>query len=105
MKLDFETWIFLSAVGVVAFFLKDLFERFKSLEGKQTKENKEVEEKIDATILKYSVEFGRLKGQIDKLDLRTSGELRRLEETMKTNFKYESDKLEEIQRTLERLKN
>lgn len=105
MKWDFETWAFLSAVGGVTFFLKDLFARFKNLEKKQSEEIKEVGEKIDATILKYSVEFGRLKGQIDKLDLRTSGELRRLEETMKTNFKYESDKLEEIQRTLDRFKN
>jgi hypothetical protein len=105
MNLELKTWAFLSAVGIVTFFLRDLFERFKYLEKKQTTENKEVEEKIDATILKYSVEFGRLKGQIDKLDLRTSGELRRLEETMKSNFRHESDKLEEIQRILERFKN
>ena len=42
-------------------------------------------------------------GRLNTIDTRTTSELKRLEEMMDIHFKNQSDKLEELQRLVERL--
>lgn len=77
--------------AVIAFFLRDLFSRFNKLETK-----------VENTIIKYNQEFGKLVGKVNSIDLKTSGELKRLEEIMEMHHKIITDKIEELQRILER---
>lgn len=81
-------------IAVITFFLKDLFARFK-----------ELEEKVDHSISKYQSEFGKMVGRISQIDTKATAELRRIEEMMNVHFKNQSDKLEELQRMIERINN
>ena len=89
--LSIETVVLLG-LSVVGFFLKDLFSRFGKLEAK-----------VENNISKYNTEFGKLIGRLNTIDTRATGELKRLEEMMDIHFKNQSDKLEELQRMLERI--
>ena len=79
-------------VAVITFFLKDLFARFK-----------ELEEKVDHSISKYQTEFGKMVGRVSQIDTKATGELKRLEGMIDIHFKNQSDKLEELQRMIERI--
>lgn len=92
MDFNANTWLFLSSVAVVGYFLKDLFKRFYDLENK-----------VENTIVKYSSEFGKLQGRVGAIDLKTTQELKRIEELMQVNFKNYGDKVEEVIRMLERI--
>lgn len=85
--------ILAGGVGIIAFFLKDLFTRFNKLESK-----------VENTIVKYNQEFGKLVGKVSTIDSKTSSELKRIEEIMEIHFKQFSDKLEELQRIIEQRK-
>jgi len=80
--------------AVITFFLKDLFARFK-----------ELEEKVDHSISKYQTEFGKMVGRVSQIDTKATGELKRLEGMIDIHFKNQSDKLEELQRMIERISN
>ena len=80
-----------AGLAVIAYFLKDIFSRFNKLEAK-----------VESTINRYNQEFGKLVGRVSTIDSKTSGELKRIEEIMEIHFKTFSDKLEELQRILER---
>lgn len=89
--LSMETIIGIG-LAVITFFLKDLFNRFNKLESK-----------VDHAITKYNTEFGKMVGKISQIDTKATGELKRLEQQMDIHFKNQSDKLEELQRMLERI--
>jgi hypothetical protein len=92
--MDFTLIELISGAGlaIITFFLKDLFNRFK-----------ELEEKVDNSITKYQTEFGKMIGRVSQIDTKATAELKRIEEMMNVHFKNQSDKLEEMQRILERL--
>jgi hypothetical protein len=89
--LSIESAVLLG-LSIVGFFLKDLFSRFGKLEVK-----------VENNISKYNTEFGKLIGRLNTIDTRATGELKRLEEMMDIHFKNQSDKLEELQRMIERM--
>ena len=86
--MNFNELAITCVIGVIAFFLRDLFKRLT-----------ELEEKAD----KYQAEFGKMIGRISNIDTKATAELKRIEEMMNIHFKNQSDKLEEMQRMLERL--
>jgi hypothetical protein len=86
--MNFNEIAITCVIGVIAFFLRDLFKRLT-----------ELEEKAD----KYQAEFGKMIGRISNIDTKATAELKRIEEMMNIHFKNQSDKLEEMQRMLERL--
>jgi hypothetical protein len=86
--MEFNNIIVTCVIGVIAFFLRDLFKRLN-----------ELEEKAD----KYQAEFGKMIGRISNIDTKATAELKRIEEMMNIHFKNQSDKLEELQRMLERI--
>lgn len=86
--MNFNELAITCVIGVIAFFLRDLFKRLT-----------ELEEKAD----KYQAEFGKMIGRISNIDTKATAELKRIEEMMNIHFKNQSDKLEELQRILERL--
>jgi hypothetical protein len=94
MEYNIVEVIITGGVAVITFFLKDLFARFK-----------ELEEKVDHSISKYQTEFGKMVGRVSQIDTKATAELKRLEEMMNVHFKNQSDKLEELQRMIERINN
>lgn len=86
--MEFNNIVVTCVIGVIAFFLRDLFKRLN-----------ELEEKAD----KYQAEFGKMIGRISNIDTKATAELKRIEEMMNVHFKNQGDKLEEMQRILERL--
>lgn len=85
--MELNNLIITCVIGVIAFFLRDLFKRLNDLE-----------EKAD----KYQTEFGKMIGRISNIDTKATAELKRIEEMMNIHFKNQSDKLEELQRLIER---
>lgn len=79
-------------LAIITFFLKDLFNRFNKLESK-----------VENSINKFNQEMGKMIGRLNTIDTRATSELKRLEEMMDIHFKNQSDKLEELQRLVERL--
>lgn len=79
-------------LAVITFFLKDLFNRFNKLE-----------QKVENNVTKFNQEMGKMIGRLNTIDTRATSELKRLEEMMDIHFKNQSDKLEELQRLVERL--
>lgn len=94
MEYNIVEVIIAGGVAVITFFLKDLFARFK-----------ELEEKVEHNISKYQTEFGKMVGRISQIDTKATAELKRIEEMMNVHFKNQSDKLEELQRMIERINN
>jgi hypothetical protein len=92
MEFNIIEIIIAGGVAVITFFLKDLFARFK-----------ELEEKVDHSISKYQTEFGKMVGRVSQIDTKATGELKRLEGMIDIHFKNQSDKLEELQRMIERI--
>lgn len=92
MEFNIIEIIIAGGVAVITFFLKDLFGRFK-----------ELEEKVDHSITKYQTEFGKMIGRVSQIDTKATGELKRLEGMIDIHFKNQSDKLEELQRMIERI--
>jgi len=86
--MEFNNIIVTCVIGIIAFFLRDLFKRLN-----------ELEEKAD----KYQAEFGRMIGRISNIDTKATAELKRIEEMMNVHFKNQGDKLEELTRLVERL--
>lgn len=86
--MEFNSIVVSCVIGVIAFFLRDLFKRLNELEDKADK---------------YQAEFGKMIGRISNIDTKATAELKRIEEMMNIHFKNQSDKLEELQRILERL--
>jgi hypothetical protein len=86
--MNFNELAITCVIGVIAFFLRDLFKRLT-----------ELEEKAD----KYQAEFGKMIGRISNIDTKATAELKRIEEMMNIHFKNQSDKLEELQRLVERI--
>lgn len=80
-----------AGLAIISFFLKDLFTRFNKLENK-----------VESTIIRYNQEFGKLVGKVSTIDTKTSAELKRIEEIIDIHFKQFSDKLEELQRIIEK---
>ena len=79
-------------LAVITFFLKDLFNRFNKLE-----------QKVEHNVTKFNQEMGKMIGRLNTIDIRATSELKRLEEMMDIHFRNQSDKLEELQRILEKL--
>jgi hypothetical protein len=94
MEFNLLEILIAGGVAVITFFLKDLFSRFK-----------ELEEKVDHSISKYQTEFGKMVGRVSQIDTKATAELKRIEEMMNVHFKNQSDKLEELQRMIERIDN
>ena len=94
MEFNIIEILIAGGIAVITFFLKDLFARFK-----------ELEEKVDHSISKYQSEFGKMIGRVSQIDTKATGELKRIEEMMNVHFKNQTDKLEELQRMLERINN
>ena len=92
MEFNIVEIIIAGGVAVITFFLKDLFARFK-----------ELEDKVDSSITKYQTEFGKMVGRVSQIDTKATGELKRLEGMIDIHFKNQSDKLEELQRMIERI--
>jgi len=85
--MELNNIVITCAIGVIAFFLRDLFNRLNDLEVKADK---------------YQAEFGKMIGRISNIDTKATAELKRIEEMMNIHFKNQSDKLEELQRLLEK---
>lgn len=85
--MDLNNIIIACVIGVIGFFLRDLFKRLNDLEIKADK---------------YQTEFGKMIGRISNIDTKATAELKRIEEMMNIHFKNQSDKLEELQRLIER---
>lgn len=94
MEFNIVEIIIAGGVAVITFFLKDLFGRFK-----------ELEDKVESNISKYQTEFGKMVGRVSQIDTKATAELKRIEEMMNVHFKNQSDKLEELQRMIERINN
>jgi hypothetical protein len=92
MEFNIVEIIIAGGVAVITFFLKDLFGRFK-----------ELEDKVEHNISKYQTEFGKMIGRVSQIDTKATGELKRLEGMIDIHFKNQSDKLEELQRMIERI--
>ena len=89
--LSIETIIGIG-LALITFFLKDLFNRFNKLE-----------QKVEHNVTKFNQEMGKMIGRLNTIDTRATSELKRLEEMMDIHFKNQADKLEELQRLVERL--
>lgn len=75
MAIDFLKYVIMIAMLVIAWFLKDVFNRFSTLN-----------EKTDASISKFKEEHGKLKGEVNILKTQMPSDIKNLEKVMDLKF-------------------
>jgi len=75
MEIDFLKYAIGVAMLIIAWFLKDVFSRFQSLN-----------EKTDNSISKFKEEHGKLKGEINLLKTQMPSDIKNLEKVMDLKF-------------------
>ncbi len=75
MAIDFLKYVIMIAMLVIAWFLKDVFNRFSALN-----------EKTDASISKFKEEHGKLKGEVNILKTQMPSDIKNLEKVMDLKF-------------------
>ena len=90
--MDFEwiKWALGVVFIVIGYFLKDVFNRFNTLN-----------EKVENSIRKFSEENGKLKGRIELLEQKVPSEITHLENKMELRLSSFEDKITDMKQSIE----
>ena len=94
MELDFLKYVIGIAMLVIAWFLKDVFNRFQKLN-----------DKVDLSIGTFKEEHGKLKGRVGLIEKQIPSDISNLEKMMEIKFDQVNEQFKSIIKAIEHSDN